>query len=275
MTPVYPEDRPLGARPSEQTAEPPPSPLSAEAVLRIWEGGAEESPTRRALGLLEAATFRDGTDLADLPLGERDRRLLTLRSRTLGPELSCQGVCPACDERLEISISTEELLEGALPEGSGSMGETEIETEGTFHYEELELRFRLPTSADLLAAEACPSDAEAQRLLVARCIQKAKRGGAEIPPEELSEDELAALGDHLSALDPMAETLFELACQACGHRWSQPLEIGEVFYEEIRVLAQRLLQEVSWLARGYGWSEAEILRLTPARRRAYLEMLWA
>ena len=77
----------------------------------------------------------------------------------------------------------------------------------------------------------------------------------------------------------VARDLLELVSRATramiGRNAAEPLEIGEVVLEEIQVLARRLLQEVSWLARGYGWNEDEILRLTPARRRAYLEMLWA
>jgi len=235
------------------------------------------------LALLAAAAETDPeadlNSLAQLPLGERDRRLFQLRSHTLGPELSCQGACPACGEQLEISVSTHELLQEAASspaeKGRAAKEGTDVFENEVFQHGDLQLRFRLPTSEDLLAAEAAPDGEEAQRLLVSRCVLEARRQDQELNPEDLTEEDLAALGEHLSALDPLAETLFALTCEACGHGWSQPLEIGEVFLEEIQVLARRLLQEVSWLARGYGWSEDEILRLTPARRRAYLEMLWA
>ena len=39
--------------------------------------------------------------------------------------------------------------------------------------------------------------------------------------------------------------------------------------------AKRLLMDVHLLARAYGWSEAEVLALSPARRRFYLEMVEA
>jgi hypothetical protein len=45
------------------------------------------------------------------------------------------------------------------------------------------------------------------------------------------------------------------------------------FWSEIQMGARRLLQEVHALASAYGWRESEILMLSAARRRAYLEMV--
>ena len=39
--------------------------------------------------------------------------------------------------------------------------------------------------------------------------------------------------------------------------------------------AQRLLMEVHLLARAYGWREADILGMSPARRNAYLQRVAA
>jgi hypothetical protein len=41
------------------------------------------------------------------------------------------------------------------------------------------------------------------------------------------------------------------------------------------VRARRFLDEVHVLARAYGWAEAEILRLSEARRSAYLQRVLA
>jgi hypothetical protein len=45
------------------------------------------------------------------------------------------------------------------------------------------------------------------------------------------------------------------------------------FWREIQSAARRIVLEVDALARSYGWSEAEILNMTPARRQLYLEMV--
>jgi hypothetical protein len=40
----------------------------------------------------------------------------------------------------------------------------------------------------------------------------------------------------------------------------------------VQAAAERVLLDVHALARAYGWTESEVLRLTPARRSAYLQM---
>ena len=63
-----------------------------------------------------------------------------------------------------------------------------------------------------------------------------------------------------------------LACPDCGHGWDMELDIAAFTWREIELLAGSLLRHVDVLARRYGWSEQEILRLSPARRRFYLEL---
>ena len=44
---------------------------------------------------------------------------------------------------------------------------------------------------------------------------------------------------------------------------------------ELATQAKRLLREVHFLARAYGWREADILAMSARRRQAYLEMVGA
>jgi hypothetical protein len=64
-----------------------------------------------------------------------------------------------------------------------------------------------------------------------------------------------------------------LSCSACGGAWDRPLDIGQFLWDEISAEAHRLAREVHALARAYGWSEAEILGLSPRRRQLYLELV--
>jgi hypothetical protein len=47
------------------------------------------------------------------------------------------------------------------------------------------------------------------------------------------------------------------------------------FWNEIEAWACRVLHDVHTLAGAYGWSEREVLRLSPTRRQMYLEMVSA
>ena len=73
--------------------------------------------------------------------------------------------------------------------------------------------------------------------------------------------------------DPLA--LIELggACPQCGLTWSAFLDVALFVWREVQHWAQRTLQDVHLLARAYGWREDEILRLSPVRRQAYLQMI--
>lgn len=253
--------------------------MSPASMLEVWERGARAGSTGRALLLLSAGLPEAETaSLAELPLGRRERLLLELRSRTVGGDLVCTAACPACGDLLEVSLPPQDLLGtgGAPAAGDGEVDEAGGES--TFRRGSLELRLRLPTSADVLAAEAAGDETEALRTIVGRCVVAAERDGRRLSPEELStveltEEVLAAAGEHLVSLDPLAETLLDLGCAACGHRWTQILDVPDLFFAEIGSQAKRLLREVALLARGYGWSEADILALSPWRRRFYLELL--
>ncbi|HEX5442676.1 MAG TPA: hypothetical protein VFW87_02555, partial [Pirellulales bacterium] len=66
-------------------------------MLDIWEVGASLPPPRRTLLLLAAACPEaSGDELAALPLGRCDARLLQLYERLFGGDLAVIAVCPAC-----------------------------------------------------------------------------------------------------------------------------------------------------------------------------------
>jgi hypothetical protein len=130
------------------------------------------------------------------------------------------------------------------------------------------LRVRAPSLRDL-AAVAADADAEhAARQLLARCILT---GDA----TRLDDAALRAVEERLDALDPQADLALALQCVACGHADLVQLDAGQLLWEEIEARALALLREVHQLASAYGWNEAQILALTPARRASYLAMVGA
>ena len=71
----------------------------------------------------------------------------------------------------------------------------------------------------------------------------------------------------MSGADPMADIHLALNCPSCEHKWEAPFDIVAFLWREISAAARRLLREVHTLASAYGWTETEILALSPARRR--------
>jgi len=239
--------------------------LSVPELLGAWESGLEQGPVERALTLLGAAcpeTPRDS--LARLSIGRRDASLLTLREWTFGSRVDSLVECPRCGQRLEIAFNIADVrVEGEAP------------PELPATVEEYQLRLRPPDSTDIAAIAAEPAVERKRQLLFERCLIEARRGGEEAPAGKLPPEALNAVAERLAEADPQADIQLDVACSCCGERWKSAFDIAAFFWSEIDAWACRILREVHTLASAYGWSERDILALTPARRQFYLEMVGA
>lgn len=244
-------------------------PLSADQIIRIWELAQYQHPLDRALLCLACGCpDRSMTELAALPIGQRDAALLTLRELTFGSQLESQAACPHCREQLEFSLNVSDIrvIEPDAREIGPLPPEHHLQTAG------LDLTFRLPNSLDLAAIATVPLS-EARFQLAQRCLIAAERSGQPVADHPIPEGAIAALSQHLATADPQAEIQLDLHCPACHHDWQVIFDIVAFLWSEIQGQAQRLLQEVHLLARAYGWREADILSLSAARRHYYLELV--
>jgi hypothetical protein len=235
--------------------------LDASTLLSLWEAGAGELLLGRALSLLPAAyPERSMAEWARAPIGERDSRLLDLRECLFGSRLEMLAPCPRCGEMLELNFQTGDVRARAqAPESLGHLARDGYEIE-----------YRLPASEDLLAVA---NDAEhAANLLFDRCIVRARQNGAEIAAAALPDQIRQAVESEMPALDPSAECQVALECARCGHQWTVLFDIVSYLWSELEDWAQRTLRDVHALASAYGWSEREILSLSPGRRQLYVEL---
>lgn len=259
--------------------------LTQQDVLQIWETGLDQHPVDRALTILAIADPQQSiADLAALSIGQRDGRLLALLEQTFGSTLAGYDCCPACREPLEFELNTADLqLAPPLPSISPPLGGIKAglsalepsSAPDTYaaSLDGYDLQFRLPTSLDLAAASRVTDLTRARRSLAERCVIKVRQQGVDVPAQSLPEPVIAALATHLAACDPQAEIELNLACPACGHRWSTLFEAAGFLWVKISLRARRLLQEFHTLALAYGWSETQLLALSPTRRQAYLELV--
>lgn len=238
--------------------------LSAHDLLHIWEAGLEQSPVDRALTILASAYPSVPRETsAALTVGQRDAMLLRLREHAFGHEATAWAECPGCGERVEWSFPLGAIILPTSVEG-GEVHELE--------WNDLNISFRLPDSRDLAAISGRSDTATAHAELVGRCVLAVERDGEPLDSSELSAGALEALARAMAEADPQAEVLFDLQCPACSLSWQLPFDIASYLWIELAAAARRLLGEVHILARAYGWHEADILALGPARRRFYLEM---
>ncbi|HEU4372423.1 MAG TPA: hypothetical protein VFS02_02985 [Telluria sp.] len=242
------------------------TPTSSE-LLSVWEIGGECGPARRSLALLALALPDIGeTALARYSIGARDDLLLALRERLFGDELASIAHCPACATLVETRWRAT-ALRASIAATPAAPGES-LELDAHQHH----IRYRLPTSADILAVGDCRDPAAARRILLRRCVLAASDHGAPVTPDDLSAEAVAVLEASMASADPMADIDCALQCPACGHRWSVGFDIARFLWSELHGWAQRLLVDVHTLARAYGWREADILAMSPGRRSLYVEM---
>jgi hypothetical protein len=239
--------------------------LSQADLLGLWELGRELHPLDQGLLAIHAGFPETHDDSpADWPIGRRNRALAQLRLGCFGAALRGWTSCRECGEKLEFDLNGSALAESSTT----GQGEPVVVNGQTF---------RLPTSRDLarIAAERDPQ--AAATLLFERC----KVGSRTAPPDrasratECTEDVLDAVGEEMALADPLAEIVLHFDCPACGRSFDEDLDLPSFFWAEVEGRAKRMLLAVHILASAYGWSEAEILSLSAARRDFYLAMVHA
>jgi len=240
-------------------------PLTGQNLIQLWERGAGQHPVDRGLATISACSGAPWDECAQASVGARDAMLLRIYERLFGGSLDAFAECPACGERLEYSLMVGELL--SADPGPENTGEVALETG------EISLRMRLPNSLDLAAAAQCADAAAGRDLLLQRCVVEARAGTSDIPVAELPASVVAMAEDRLAQADPLSDLTIDLNCAACGHVWQALLDIESFLWAKLGTLAKRLLREVHVLAQAYGWSEADILSMTPMRREFYLQMV--
>lgn len=236
--------------------------LTAVELLDVWERGLNRPHPERALGLLAAASADKSIDeLADLSIGRRDAHLLRLREQLFGRQLTVVARCPACGDPVESTFSVDDVR---LAETVSSETQHSAEAGGW------RATFRLPTSRDLLALADADS---AHHGLLQRCILEVRRDNGEpMGVDSLSPEIVSAIEARMTEIDPQAEIDLALECPFCGHHWTAAFDIATFLWKELHVWALRTLRDVHYLARSYGWREADVLALSATRRQIYMEL---
>ncbi|MFF2658441.1 hypothetical protein ACFVUH_13855 [Kitasatospora sp. NPDC058032] len=232
------------------------------ALLATWEAGQAAGNVGRALLLHTVARPGAGAEeLLAVPLGERDAELFGLRTELFGDQLTMRLGCPGCSEEMEFTFDAGRVAGAARP----APGPLRVELDGW------RVGFRPATPADLAAAEQAPAG-RARAVLLERCVLTAEHGGEPVAARQLPEPVQRRMAEAAATADPCADVRLNLGCPECGRQTLAELDIASYLWEELDDWARATLLDVHLLATAYGWSEPEILALSPLRRRYYLEL---
>ncbi|MEU5716791.1 hypothetical protein AB0G71_13560 [Streptomyces sp. NPDC020403] len=246
---------------------PGTAPTGPAELLATWEAGLPLGAAEKSLLLHRAARPGAATDaLLSVPVGEREADLFALRRSLFGERMQVRTECGACGEAMEFDLDAGAL--GARPAAEHRLL--------CVAEDDWVVEFRLPTVADLAAAGAAASPAEARRRLVTGCTVRALRAGESVAAERLAallpERVERLIAERAAEADPTAEVTLHVACPECGEATPAELDITSYLWTELDNWARDLLVDVHLLATAYGWSEPHILALSPLRRRYYLEL---
>ncbi len=225
-------------------------------ILALWERGvglghwAREDSLLVTLGPPPAA------------LGARNAALLRLRGQLFDRAWPLCSRCPACAADCEFVADCLALADD-LSAVAAPPGTARVDRSGR------SIALRAPTVHDLREIAVLPDAHSAARALLARCVSDGET------LDELDEQAVADLSAHIERLDPGAVVSFALHCPDCGHDWSAAIDVGNALWSELQRAAEGALIEIDALARAYGWTEREVLSLSPVRRAAYLQLVGA
>jgi len=208
----------------------------------------------------------------ELLAGDREFLLLKLFEITFGGKLYVTLRCPAeaCSEPLEVPLEVGELTVEAPPLRSR-----------TFFFKpqsdpERQMEFRLPTGGDqeAMVQRQDLTEEEQRELILAACLQGQHRTDTALEViKRLSVSDREQIELQMKALAPQLELKLEAICPECGANFSAEVDLPFLVLAEMKAREAVLDWEVHFLAWHYHWSEAEILALSPTRRRRYIELL--
>jgi hypothetical protein len=237
--------------------------LSQADCLALWESGRGLHPLDQGVLAIQAASSEcRHQEVADWPLGRRNYALAQLRCANFGRWLRGWSACSQCSQKLEFALDGHALMAAGTDSGDGRIALSDCE-------------FRLPTSRDLAEVADLKDPSTAALRLAQLCLIDHCHGSARGAEVSWSEELLQSIGEQMALADPLAEIRLHFDCPSCGFAFDESLDLAAFLWKEMEARAKRLMLEVHELASAYGWTEAEILSLSAARRSLYLEMVRA
>ncbi len=193
------------------------------------------------------------------PVGIRTAALLHLVGITdaSARELAFSARCgqSSCGEPFEFALPL-----GALLESRQDDAFIEAPLEGDRH-----VKLRRPTGDDLRKWRTMPPGSPDQTLRT--MLESLLLAG------EARIEDVPSLSRTLAERDPLVALSLSCPCPACGAGNEISIDLEAVALARLERRRSCLLHEIHALASRYGWTEAEILALPPARRAHYLALI--
>lgn len=223
-----------------------------ELLLRVWEAASTAPPLARPAVL---AAGLDVEGALDLPLAELTALAAGAWRDAFGDRVDGVAVCGACGERLDVSVPVDALSE--VPAATS----VHVDTPGGG------VVVRSLTLRDLLGAAGAADPAEALWTATVR-----DDDDRPVAMSAVDATARAAIDEAAEVLAGSAGLTVACGCPHCASPVRAPLDLGALLWERIQARVPAVLGEVAELAMAFGWSQHDVLAMSPVRRAAYLEL---
>jgi rRNA maturation protein Nop10 len=201
----------------------------------------------------------DADEAWNWTLNERLHALIALRLVSNDSAMELHARCAHCGDVMEVAIDLQVLSSDAAVPRLTWRDEHGVE-----------VTVRLPRGRDLqrwMRDGVVSHDALAASL-IETVAGKPVKAGQPVPASWLP-----ALDDALEEHDPLTALTLRTRCPGCGTDTSIACDLEQLLLQDFARMQSTLLYEVSRLATGFHWSEADILALPRWRRAHYLRQL--
>lgn len=236
-------------------------------LLRAWERAGPVPPAARGAVLAwEAGLTSDLEAALDMPVDGLTGLVASLYTDYFGPAADAVLDCRSCGATLDVAVP----VSVASTDRGGAPAACELVLPSGRR-----VKVRAPTTRDLLAVR---EEDDVAASLLARCVTEV--GGAG-PDDDRPRDgvtcadaaDTAAVDATLEDLAGAAAVVVRTSCPECGTSVTAPVDVALFLWDQVAREAPAVLADITDLAATFGWSEAEILALTPARRASYLGLV--
>ena len=248
------------------------TPLTGRAEARAAE---ESNPFRAALYLLcESLSRIGGFEAAEVDVAllagmypvDRDFLLVQLSRLMFGDVIYQTVVCPetSCAKRVDLALDLRSLAADSVEVSATRCFVLPDGRQGVL---------RLATAGDQAELYGV-AESELEACFLARCM--VPTDGCEANDwRSIPEGYRARIVEESVRAAPTLDVDLDLVCVECGHDFSYVYEPLASLLSELRQGRAGLRRDVHCIASHYHWSEREILNLTRAERRAYIELIEA
>ena len=226
-------------------------------TLALWEALESTTSVARGASVLVALGAAGGlADAVRMPIATAARAALRELRERAGPQVQTVLSCPDCAAVLDVPLHLDDLLD-ATEDAPGVDAAASVTVDGVV--------VRGPTTEDLLMALRSPDPSAALR---DRCLTwPGEVDAGALDPA--AQERVRAAAEELAGAAALA---VRFDCPECGGRITAEVDAVGLLADRVADEVRDLLSDVAELATAFGWSESDVLCLSDARRRAYLDL---